>query len=383
MELATRAFNVVTHPDNLGDETRAHFPELDQVSGRDYWRRVLRAAALCHDLGHLPFSHASEGELLPRGWSHERLTAEIIRSREMQRIWLTLTPPLRAEDIVKLSIGPRKAREVGISSYSDLESILSEVIVGDAFGADRMDYLLRDSYHAGVAYGRFDHFRLIDTLRILVPPPVPKEGEQSREPMLGVEEGGLPSAEQMLFARYFMFVQIYYHPIRRVYDRHLQEFLSAWLPGGRFPVKAGKLLKYDDVAVLKALGNAASNSKAKGHSSAARIALRHHMKVLYQPNPEDSSCCKEPELAVYRAATRKFGRRTLLLDRHTKPESACVFPVKLRDGRSASSLAISRTIATLPTASVCTVYIDPVRHEEALDWLEVNRHKILNRRLRR
>ncbi len=44
---------------------------------------------------------------------------------------------------------------------------MSEIIVGDAFGVDRMDYLLRDSHHAGVAYGKFDHFRLIDTLRIL------------------------------------------------------------------------------------------------------------------------------------------------------------------------------------------------------------------------
>ena len=46
--------------------------------------------------------------------------------------------------------------------------------MGDAFGVDRMDYLLRDSHHAGVAYGRFDHYRLIDTLRILPAPPADK-----------------------------------------------------------------------------------------------------------------------------------------------------------------------------------------------------------------
>ena len=43
-------------------------------------------AALCHDLGHLPFSHAAEKELLPDGWDHERLTLEIIRSDEIESI---------------------------------------------------------------------------------------------------------------------------------------------------------------------------------------------------------------------------------------------------------------------------------------------------------
>ena len=45
-----------------------------------YWRTVLRIAALCHDIGHLPFSHAAERELLPDGWDHERVTFELIRS---------------------------------------------------------------------------------------------------------------------------------------------------------------------------------------------------------------------------------------------------------------------------------------------------------------
>ncbi|MDV7389865.1 hypothetical protein RZS08_00870, partial [Arthrospira platensis SPKY1] len=67
-----------------------------------------------------------------------------------------------------------------------------------------MDYLLRDSHHAGVAYGRFDHYRLIDTLRILPMPPS-GEGEGQGEPALGVEEGGIQSAEALMLARYFMF----------------------------------------------------------------------------------------------------------------------------------------------------------------------------------
>ena len=164
MEVASRVFDVITRSDLIHNRIRALIPEISNDNQRRYWRRVLRMAALCHDIGHLPFSHAAEAELLPNGWTHETITAALIRSDEMQQIWQKVTPPLRTEDIAKLAVGPAKAPGL---EFTDWEAILSEVIVGDAFGVDRMDYLLRDSLHVGVQYGRFDHYRLIDTLRIL------------------------------------------------------------------------------------------------------------------------------------------------------------------------------------------------------------------------
>ncbi|HVG08471.1 MAG TPA: HD domain-containing protein, partial [Thermoanaerobaculia bacterium] len=160
MELAGRIFDVVTQAGNLTDEIRQLLPELSDTEKLSYWRRVLRMAALCHDIGHLPFSHAAEHELLPTGWDHERLTLDLLNSEEMQSIFQGMTPPVRAADVAKLAVGPKKLKSARFSSW---EVILSEIITGDAFGADRMDYLLRDSHHAGVAYGKFDHYRLIDT----------------------------------------------------------------------------------------------------------------------------------------------------------------------------------------------------------------------------
>jgi len=140
MELATRVHDVVTT--NLTGDVSDLVPEVGNEDERRYWRRVLRMAALCHDIGHLPFSHAAEDELLPPPqegnpkWDHELLAKEIIRSHEMRTIWDSSKPPLNCEDIVKLAVGPKKHREAPFTIW---ERILAEIIVGDAFGVDRMD----------------------------------------------------------------------------------------------------------------------------------------------------------------------------------------------------------------------------------------------------
>ncbi len=242
MELAGRVFEVVTKPANITDEVKNLVPDLGNPDALPYWRRALRMAALCHDIGHLPFSHAAEDALLPPGWSHERLSRMLIESDEMKSIWENMVPPLKPEHVVKLALGKRKAKDL---SFSQWEIILSEIIVGDSFGVDRIDYLLRDSHHTGVAYGKFDHYRLIDELRIL------PSFEGSTEPALGMSAGGIYSAEALALARYFMFSQVYYHPIRLIYDRHLQDFLSEWLACGRllgdgtFPVDVEGHLRND------------------------------------------------------------------------------------------------------------------------------------------
>jgi len=85
MELAGRVYDIVTH--NPVEQVRNEFSrELADIKNLLYWRCVVRMAALCHDIGHLPFSHAAEKELLPSGWTHERLTAALVRSEDMCKI---------------------------------------------------------------------------------------------------------------------------------------------------------------------------------------------------------------------------------------------------------------------------------------------------------
>src|SRR3984957_8617057 len=102
--------------------------------------------------------------------------------------------------------------------------------------ADRMDYLLRDSYHAGVQYGRFDLHRLISTIK-------PVRYYDGRAPRLGISRGGWHAAEALILARYFMFTQVYFHKTRVAYDVHLRKALEELLPNRQFPSPAGEHLK--------------------------------------------------------------------------------------------------------------------------------------------
>ena len=372
MELAGRVFDVVTKPENTTDEIRNLLEPISVPDKLAYWRRVLRMAALCHDVGHLPFSHSTE-RLLPDGWNHEHLTREFVSSEEMEKIWCSTTPPLRTEDVVKLAVGPKKVDDL---NFNDWEAILSEIIVGDAFGVDRMDYLLRDSHHAGVAYGKFDHYRLIDTLRIL-PKPRSQEEEGSQEPVLGVEEGGIQSAEALMLARYFMFSQVYLHPVRRSYDIHLEDFLKERLPGGFFSTDPEDHLKITDNEITAELREAAAAKDARGHLHARRIVRREHFKQLYERNPDDVQINPESGDAIFGPLCDEFGQECFRRDRYYQQGGAPDFPVLLRDGRLASSLSISAVLKTLPILSVDFIFADRSIFYEADTWLKNNRQQII------
>ena len=372
MELAGRIYDTVTQPHNLPEQARRSVPERGSEE-HGYWRRALRIAALCHDMGHLPFSHAAESELLPEGWDHERLTTEIIRSAPMQEIWSTITPPVRAQDIIKLAVGPKKLPDV---AFKEWEEILADIIVGDAFGADRMDYLLRDSYHLGVAYGSYDRHRLVDTLRIL-----PRSDQDSEELSLGIEAGGLESAVALLFARYFMYKQVYFHPVRRIYDIHLKDFLKEWLKDGVFSTDLERHIGLTDNEVLAGIAKAASQHGAKGHTSAVRIATRRHFKLLYERNPSDHQRNPDSVPALFTAAVDEFGAGRVRMDRSSPKVGLPDFPVLQNSGRIESSLNVSEAIRAIPGAVVDCIFVERDVFAEAQRWQDANCEAIILRSL--
>lgn len=362
MELAGRVFDVITREDKLDDEVRRLVPEIASAELKEHWRRVVRAAALCHDIGHPPFSHAAEKEVFPDGWDHEQMTRAILESEAMKP-FLSKTPPLPVDEVVKLAVGPDKLPGV---TYSNWEAILSEIIVGDVFGVDRMDYLLRDSHHAGVVYGKFDQVRLIDTLRILPSPDPDHDGE----PVLGIEEGGVQSAEALLIARYFMYAQVYFHKVRIAYDLHLIDFLRCWLPGSQFPTDPNELLPLTDNEVLAAMLRAYNDKSGECHDAAARIVDRKHFKLLYKTTRHDRQneagigerCAKE--------AADVFGPEAVRQVRKDDRGGSVAFPIRLDSGEVVSSMSEADVNRVLQPVTADYVFIAPERESEAVSWLD-------------
>ena len=232
-------------------------------------RQLVRLAALLHDVGHSPFSHASE-ELFPDSengpkHTHEQYSAAIVRGplknaiedHNLNRRNLAL----KADDIASLLEGSPAARH----------GLFWRDLIDGQMDADRMDYLLRDSHHTGVHYGKFDLNRLINTVRV---------GMNADSPQIGVEYGGWHAAEALVMARYLMFTQVYFHQTRVAFDIHLRETMRDLLPGGHFPKPSelNEFLGWDDWKVLGLL------SDGKGGEHGKRLASREHYRLIFHTN---------------------------------------------------------------------------------------------------
>jgi HD superfamily phosphohydrolase len=248
----------------------------------------------------------------------------------MQELWSAMTPPLNAEHVAKIAVGVKKWKG---EPFTEWEELMAEIVTGDSFGVDRIDYLLRDSVHVGVAYGRFDHQRVIDTLRILW-------NEERKKAVVGIEIGGLHAAEGLQLARYFMFEQLYLHRIRRALDLHLKKYLEAFLPNGKYPTTVDGHLCLTDDHVLAAMQDDVAEPASPRHEIASRILQRRFFRVLYERRAEDLRKNFDAVGLVYRAAVDRFGEDHVARDTNIdseKPETparACSFAVERRMERS-------------------------------------------------
>lgn len=163
----------------LGDVLDTHNAEL------------LMASALLHDLGHWPFCHAIEDLCLSELESHEAFAAEFLSpNRELARV-------LSEE----WGVEPDEVLDVLVPQSDTPALRLIRSILSGPVDIDKMDYLDRDSLHCGVPYGRnFDRQRLMQSL-------VLNENADG----LAVTNKGRTAAELMVFARYVMFSEVYWH----------------------------------------------------------------------------------------------------------------------------------------------------------------------------
>ena len=160
----------------------------------EYDKICVMLAGLLHDVGHGPFSHAFEHVTKH---SHEDYTAKIILGETELNQVLTEVSPRLPEDIVS------------IIEHNHPNDILNQIISGQ-LDADRMDYLLRDSYFSATSYGQFDLERILRTMRV-------RKIDENKKALV-VKYTGIHSVEDYIMARYQMYWQVYYHPVARRYE---------------------------------------------------------------------------------------------------------------------------------------------------------------------
>lgn len=151
---------------------------------------IFLLAALLHDIGHWPFCHPIEDVLLDGIPDHETLCRNYILDSEIADV-IDREFTCGVQAVVDLISG---------DANPAVDPLLRSLLSGP-IDVDKMDYLYRDSLHAGVPYGQnFDTGRLIDSLCIS------ESGAR-----LAISEKGRTAAELMVFARYVMFSEVYWH----------------------------------------------------------------------------------------------------------------------------------------------------------------------------
>ena len=177
----------------------------------------LRAAALLHDIGHGAFSHESDYFLKKYlGETHESVAAKKLEEPDMARL-------LEKE-------GLRPARVASLICGKGLGAIITSGV-----GSDRMDYLLRDSYYTGVAYGVIDADRLIHTMCL-------------RGGSVVLDDGGLEAAESLLIARFLMFSTVYSHHAVRIASAMLKLGIEFGIRSSA--LRPADLVSLDDSGVM-------------------------------------------------------------------------------------------------------------------------------------
>ena len=189
-------------------------------------RTTLTLAALLHDIGHYPFSHALEEAGLPR---HEAVAERHLAGGELaERLGEMGVPPAQLLALIR---GGGRAPLAGL--------------VAGSLDVDKLDYLSRDAWMCGVPYGVIDVDRLLMSLTVAPGP--------DGRPTLALHEKGLAALESLLFAKYQMYRNVYWHHAVRSATSMFKRLVRCAIAAGRLRPEAVAVAT-DDGLIHELLG---------------------------------------------------------------------------------------------------------------------------------
>jgi uncharacterized protein len=184
-------------------------------------RMLVGAAALLHDVGHGPLSHATEAALAPYLRKEHESIIDILKKGELR---------------VVLDKYGLKASEI----QAAINGVGLGQIVSGEIDVDRMDYLIRDAHYTGVAYGVIDRLRLLQKMTL-------HGGE------LVVEAGGVQAATSLLISRLLMHPAVYYHHVCRISECMISAAIRHMIEEG---TSASSVKDMDDIELFNSLQEA-------------------------------------------------------------------------------------------------------------------------------
>ena len=273
--------------------------------------RVVLLAALLHDIGHGPFSHAFESvaEAVGLPKRHEQWSAEIVDGDSA------------VNDLLQQTDAHLPGRISKVLKDKDEPEDIYATVVASQFDADRLDYVQRDRLMTGIESAHLDLDWLFDCLEV---------GEVTRgednpvnAPCLYLNPKGIPVAEEYLIARFRLYTMVYLHKTTRAAEKMLTSLLHAVVESeleckfqsdpvvryfkSKCPL-VSDYLEIDDASIwatLAALSKTTSNSEIS--TLAGRLRNRNLYKCL------DIGPFEEPGRNVYGSFRRKLGDRPDLL----------------------------------------------------------------------
>jgi HD superfamily phosphohydrolase len=214
-----------------------------------YYRQAVRLGALLHDVGHYPLSHTVE-LFLPK---HE----EMVKKTFSNGVWDSFFELVATRYGKELGEVRSLVRSIALGE-STTPHFLSQLIADPHFGADRIDYLLRDSLYSGLSYGKIDLHQLVRSSKL------------DLDYKLTISLSGLPSVEALLLARHWMHERLYQHHRVRSFAFHYAKVVKEVL------LKKGAM---EDIDTFMQIND-------------------HHIFAALEDHPEEKRAIEDPDYRV-------------------------------------------------------------------------------------